>query len=135
VLQEISRFAAGVRAGKVGDGILQDARRRVTDIVGIALAASGMEPARVVGEVIDCWGGEGRASAIGRGDRYPTASASLLNGTLAHALDYDDTHLPSVLHPSAAVVPAALAVAEAARNLYRRHPGRRFGCGYALRAR
>src|SRR5690606_22533141 len=34
------------------------------------------------------------------------------NGTLAHSLDYDDTHLPSVLHPSAAVVPAALAAAE-----------------------
>jgi len=37
----------------------------------------------------------------------------LLNGTLAHSLDFDDTHLPSVLHPSASVVPAALAVAEA----------------------
>ena len=36
-----------------------------------------------------------------------------MNGTLAHALDYDDTHLPSVLHPSAAIVPAALAAAEA----------------------
>ena len=113
VLQEISRFAAGVRDGKVEDGILQDARRRVTDIIGIALAASGIEPARVVGAVIESWGGEGQASVIGRDDRYPAASAALVNGTLAHALDYDDTHLPSVLHPSAAVVPAALAAAEA----------------------
>ena len=113
VLQEVSRFAAGVRAGEVEEGLLRDARRRVTDIIGIALAASGMEPARVVGAVIESWGGKGQASAIGRSGRYPTASAALLNGTLAHALDYDDTHLPSVLHPSAAVVPAALAVAEA----------------------
>nr|MDQ3736823.1 MmgE/PrpD family protein [Actinomycetota bacterium] len=113
VLQEVSRFAAAVREGKVEDHILQDARRRVTDVTGIALAAGGMEPARVVGEVIDGWGGEGRASVIGRDGRYPTASAALVNGTLAHALDYDDTHLPSVLHPSAAVVPAALAAAEA----------------------
>ncbi len=112
VLQQVSRFAAGVRAGKVEDGILQDARRRVTDIIGIALAASGMEPARVVGAVIESWGGEGQASVIGRDGRYPAASAALVNGTLAHALDYDDTHLPSVLHPSAAVVPAALAAAE-----------------------
>jgi 2-methylcitrate dehydratase PrpD len=121
VLQQVSQFAAGVRAGEVEERLLQDARRRVTDIIGIALAASGMEPARVVGEVIDGWGGEGQASAIGRSSRFPTASAALLNGTLAHALDYDDTHLPSVLHPSAAVVPAALAVAEASgtsgRNL------------------
>jgi 2-methylcitrate dehydratase PrpD len=114
ILQEISRFAAGVRDGDVGDEILRDARRRVTDIIGIALAASGMEPARIVGEVIEGWGGKQRASVVGREGRYPTAGAALLNGTLAHALDFDDTHLPSVLHPSAAVVPAALAAAEAA---------------------
>jgi 2-methylcitrate dehydratase PrpD len=112
VLREISRFAAGVRDGDVEPGILRDARRRVTDIIGIALAASGMEPARVVGEVVESWGGEEQASAIGRTSRYPAAGAALLNGTLAHALDFDDTHLPSVLHPSAAVVPAALAAAE-----------------------
>ncbi len=121
MLQQVSQFAAGVRAGEVEERLLQDARRRVTDIIGIALAASGMEPAQVVGEVINGWGGERQASAIGRSGRFPTASAALLNGTLAHALDYDDTHLPSVLHPSAAVVPAALAVAEASgtsgRNL------------------
>jgi 2-methylcitrate dehydratase PrpD len=121
VLQKVSQFAAAVRDGKVEDGILQDARRRVTDIIGIALAATGVEPAQAVGAVIESWGGEGQASVIGRSDRYPAASAALVNGTLAHALDYDDTHLPSVLHPSAAVVPAALAVAEASgssgRNL------------------
>jgi 2-methylcitrate dehydratase PrpD len=83
------------------------------DIIGIALAASGMEPTRVVRAVVESWGGEGQASIIGSDDRCPAASVALVNGTLAHALDYDDTHLPSVLHPSAAVVPAALAAAEA----------------------
>jgi 2-methylcitrate dehydratase PrpD len=112
VLREISRFAAGVRDGDVEPDVLRDARRRVTDIIGIALAASGMEPARVVGEVVESWGGKEQASAIGRTSRYPATGAALLNGTLAHALDFDDTHLPSVLHPSAAVVPAALAAAE-----------------------
>ena len=111
-MREISRFAAGVRDGDVEPDVLRDARRRVTDIIGIALAASGMEPARVVGEVVESWGGEQQASAIGRSSRYPAMGAALLNGTLAHALDFDDTHLPSVLHPSAAVVPAALAAAE-----------------------
>jgi 2-methylcitrate dehydratase PrpD len=46
-------------------------------------------------------------------ERYPAAAAALVNGTLAHSLDFDDTHLPSVLHPSSSVVPAALATAEA----------------------
>ena len=113
LLQEVSRFAAGVRDGNFGPEILQDARRRTTDIIGIALAASGMEPARIVGGVIEDRGGKEQAGVVGRGERYPAASAALMNGTLAHSLDYDDTHLPSVLHPSAAVVPAALAAAEA----------------------
>ena len=114
ILGRVARFAIEVRKGRVGEGILADARRRVTDIVGIALAASGTEIADVVGNVVDARGGAGRASAIGREGSYPAASAALLNGSLAHALDYDDTHLPSVLHPSAGVVPAALAAAEVA---------------------
>jgi 2-methylcitrate dehydratase PrpD len=113
ILHEVSLFAARVREGEVEEDILRDARRRVTDIVGIALAASGLEPARVVGKVVEGWGGKEQASVVGRKERYPAASAALLTGTLAHALDFDDTHLPSVLHPSAAVVPAALAAAEA----------------------
>ena len=38
--------------------------------------------------------------------------AALVNGTLAHGLDFDDTHQESVVHVSAGVVPAALAAAE-----------------------
>ena len=121
LLQEVSAFATRVRDGDVEEDVLVDARRRVTDVVGISLAASGMETAGIVQGVILGWGGERQSGIIGKAGRYPAASAALMNGTLAHSLDYDDTHLPSVLHPSAAVVPAALAAAEASgatgRNL------------------
>lgn len=90
-----------------------DAARRVLDVLGNSLAATAEPPARAVGELVTEWGGAGRATAIGSGVRLPEPSAALLNGTLAHSLDFDDTHLPSVLHPSASVVPAALAAAEA----------------------
>jgi 2-methylcitrate dehydratase PrpD len=113
LLQEVAGFAAKIRGGDVEEDILIDARRRVTDIIGISLAASGMETARIVEGVIRGWGSGGRSGIVGKSGRYPAASAALMNGTLAHSLDYDDTHLPSVLHPSAAVVPAALAAAEA----------------------
>jgi 2-methylcitrate dehydratase PrpD len=71
-----------------------------------------METAGIVEGVIRGWGREGRSGIVGKVGRYPAVSAALMNGTLAHSLDFDDTHLPSVLHPSAAVVPAALAAAE-----------------------
>src|SRR5699024_11143351 len=53
-------------------------------------------------------GGVDHANAIGLNERVPAAQAAFVNGVLAHSLDYDDTHLPSVLHPSASIVPAAL---------------------------
>jgi 2-methylcitrate dehydratase PrpD len=62
-------------------------------------------------EMTTAWGGTDQASVI-LGSPTAAPTAALLNGTMAHALDFDDTHLPSILHPSAAVVPAALAVAE-----------------------
>jgi 2-methylcitrate dehydratase PrpD len=49
---------------------------------------------------------------VASGDRLPAAGAGFVNGVLAHSLDFDDTHLPSVLHPSASIVPGVLAVAE-----------------------
>ena len=56
-------------------------------------------------------GGAGQASLIG-GGRVPMRSAALVNGAISHALDYDDTHFAHIGHPSVAVIPAALAMAE-----------------------
>lgn len=112
LLNHLSHFAVRCREN-LPEELLRDARRRTADILGISLAATTMEPARIVGSVAGRWGGSPEASAVGSSERFPAAVAALVNGTLAHALDFDDTHLPSVLHPSAAVVPAALAAAEA----------------------
>ena len=56
--------------------------------------------------------GPGEATAFGLGRRYSPPVAALLNGALGHSLDFDDTHADSSLHPSAPVVPAAMAAAE-----------------------
>jgi 2-methylcitrate dehydratase PrpD len=120
LLARLAEFATTPLDGELGERVSADVVRRVRDLVGISLAALDTEPARVVGEVVESWGGNEQAGLIGRPGRLPAASAALWGGTLAHALDYDDTHLPSVLHPSASVVPAALAAAEAAGA-----PGRR----------
>ena len=85
---------------------------RIVDIVGIAVRASTLETSQaVIGFAVD-QGTAPQATAIGAGQATSAAEAAFVNGVLAHSLDYDDTHLPSILHPSASVVPAALAVAE-----------------------
>jgi 2-methylcitrate dehydratase PrpD len=115
VVQQLGELAASVRRDGLPDGLREDVARRVLDLVGNSLAARRESSAAAVVAVVRGWGGPPDATAIGTGLRVPSAAAALVNGTLAHSLDFDDTHLPSVLHPSASVVPAALAVAEATR--------------------
>ncbi|GAB3976538.1 MmgE/PrpD family protein [Actinoallomurus acanthiterrae] len=113
VIQRVAEVAAEVREKGLPPDLRADVARRVLDVLGNALAATTLGPSQVVAALAEEWGGPGQAVALGSGRRRPVATAALVNGTLAHALDFDDTHLPSILHPSSSVVPAALAVAEA----------------------
>ncbi|TKR54456.1 MmgE/PrpD family protein [Allopusillimonas ginsengisoli] len=54
----------------------------------------------------------GSAHIIGHADMYPIAAATLVNGTTAHALDFDDVNLAISGHPSAVIFSALLALAE-----------------------
>ena len=110
--QRIGALAERVARDGLPDVLRDDLAARTVDLLGNCLAALGQEPARIVDAVVREWGGAEVATAVGSATRLPAPSAALVNGTLAHSLDFDDTHLPSVLHPSSAVLPAALAVAE-----------------------
>ncbi len=97
--------------------IVTDAKERILDVLGNSLAGraeskSATDPDQAVERMVSSWGGNPTSSVIGSTVKLPAVSAALVNGTLAHILDFDDTHLPSILHPSASVVPAVLAVAE-----------------------
>jgi 2-methylcitrate dehydratase PrpD len=113
VAAQIATVAARVARHGLSTELRHDVARRYVDLVGNCLAAVGLEPARAVSALATEWGGTEQSTAIGLPRRVPAAAAALVNGTLAHSLDFDDTHLPSVLHPSSSVLPAALAVAQA----------------------
>jgi len=109
-VQQLAAFAA--RAPE-DEAVRVDVVRRVRDVLGICLAARGEDSHQAIREVVLGWGGAPAATLVGEAERLPAAAAALHNGTLAHTLDFDDTHLPSVLHPSASVIAATLAAAEA----------------------
>ena len=111
--QQVADLAARVAADGLPTELRDDMAARTVDLLGNCLAARAEAPGRIVSAVVDDWGGTGAATSFATGGRLPPPSAALVNGTLAHSLDFDDTHLPSVLHPSSAVLPAAFAVAEA----------------------
>ncbi|OTF09254.1 MmgE/PrpD family protein [Halorubrum sp. SD612] len=71
------------------------------------------------------------ATLLPSGERLTPADAALANGALAHSLDFDDTHLPSSLHPGAPVIAAALAAAEGEAAGGEATPADRFRAGVA----
>ncbi|WP_170528395.1 MmgE/PrpD family protein [Ruegeria arenilitoris] len=79
----------------------------------LAVGRAGVnEPvSRILREKVLDEGGARQATLFG-GGAAPMRAAALVNGTVSHALDYDDTHFAHIGHPSVAVFPAALAVAE-----------------------
>jgi 2-methylcitrate dehydratase PrpD len=112
--QAIGLFAANSTCATIPAEVLDSVQKRVMDTLGICLAASTLSTSRMAREWACEQGGAPQAHAIGVRDPLPASLAAFVNGTLAHSLDYDDTHLPSVMHPSAPVIPAALAAAELA---------------------
>lgn len=122
----LAAFAAEQR-DIASDEVLEDARQRVLDTLGICVPALQTDTGRAIRELVRAWGGAPQSVALGEAARLPAPSAALINGTLAHALDFDDTHVPSISHPSASTVAAALAVAEDVHA-----PGRTLLAGVAV---
>jgi 2-methylcitrate dehydratase PrpD len=110
----IGDFATGVSYQRLPAEVVDSVRLRVLDTLGICVAATALDTSAAARDWVLDQGGRPQAQAVGLPGRVPAALAGFLNGVLAHSLDYDDTHLPSVLHPSASVIPAALAAAQAA---------------------
>ncbi|HEX6142173.1 MAG TPA: MmgE/PrpD family protein [Geminicoccaceae bacterium] len=114
ITQRLAAFAAGLRLEDVPEEVRERAKLLIVDTVGIAVRArSDAESTPAMIEALEALGlAAGRASVLGDAASYAPPGAALANGALAHSLDFDDTHGPSSLHPSAPVLPAALAAAE-----------------------
>jgi 2-methylcitrate dehydratase PrpD len=111
--ETLAEFAAALRYEDLPAPVTAAAKRHLLDVIGVALASSPMPFARMVVQAATALGGPGDGSIIGFPDRLPPVWSALVNGALAHGIDYDDTHEEGVVHVSCSVAPAALAAAEA----------------------
>jgi 2-methylcitrate dehydratase PrpD len=112
VMDALVDFALGLELAALPPAVVEAANRSITDWLGTAIRGSTEPLADAIAAVIASMGGEGQATVVGRGQRTSALLASLANGAQCHALDFDDTHLPAVLHGSAAVAPVVFALAE-----------------------
>jgi 2-methylcitrate dehydratase PrpD len=89
-------------------------KRAILDGLGVMLAASGSSPDILpFVELARVCGGSPHATMLGFGERVSLPMAALVNGAMAHALDFEDAFDLAPTHPNASLLPAAFSVAEA----------------------
>jgi 2-methylcitrate dehydratase PrpD len=108
----LARFACGLSLGALTAPVIAAAKANVFDTLACAAAGSGARGVAEARELAVEWAGAPQATILAFGDKVPAHHAAWVNGTMAHARDYDDTHDAAILHAGVSVIPAALAAAE-----------------------
>ena len=108
----LADIACSFRAPCVPPGVIHCAKLHLLDALGVALAASSLGTRPRIEQAVTRLGSGEEATGIGVVERMPAPAAALLNGSLMHSLEFDDTHMASVIHASAVVAPTVLAIAE-----------------------
>ena len=112
IAERMAEFCESLSYEKIPGPVLEKAKDLILDTAGICIASSKMDFGTAVLRLITGWGGQPESSLIGSGTKVPAPNAAFANGVLGHGQDYDDTHTDSVVHPSACLVPVALAAGE-----------------------
>lgn len=105
----------GLRFEGLSAPVVQRTKELFLDFLGVALGGRLAESTGPLVQAVSRLraGQPGQATVVGEGELYPPHYAALLNGALAHSLDFDDTYREGVLHPGAPVFATLLALAEA----------------------
>lgn len=108
--ERIAKFVTDTSADAIPADAYHEALRASFDCVGVALAGSVEPHAKMILEFVNAQGGGNTCTIIGNKSRTSPYLAKLANGTIGHALDYDD--MGGFGHPSVALLPTALALGE-----------------------
>lgn len=110
--QILGRFIAESRFDSLPESLRHEGRRSILNHVGCALGVARDPAVLTALEIMREVSGKPRATVLGQRDRLGVMEAAFVNAIASNLLDYDDTHLNTVIHPSAPVAPVAFALGE-----------------------
>jgi len=113
VTARLAEFIVKTTARDCHDAAVTQVRRAALDTLGVTLAGAAEPSAVAVRGVVRAEGSTPLCTVVGTSLRAAPTWAALANGTAAHAHDFDDTNFALMGHPSAPLLAAALAAAEA----------------------
>ena len=111
-IHELSNGIKTLNSISIPDKVNNLAKRLIVDIFGVTLAGSNTDSSNIFYNVANDIYSSGKCKIIGRDTTINAAGAAFINGTSAHALDFDDNCYAGVVHGSAVVFPAVLSYAQ-----------------------
>jgi 2-methylcitrate dehydratase PrpD len=111
VTNGLAQFVAGSQWETIPSEVRRAGVRGLLNFVGCALGGAQDEAMGIAVKVLTPFFGPPQGIVIGRGDRPDALNAAFLNAVSANVLEYDDTHLGTVMHPAAPVAPGLFALA------------------------
>ncbi len=125
----LARHIAATSYDDLPSNAIDAAQKSFLDALGVTLAAGTLgEGCKAFVDLAMAGGGKRESTILGFGVKVPALMAAFANGSMAHALDFEDAHDRAPVHPNAATIPAALAAAESIGNV----SGREFTTAIAL---
>lgn len=104
--------AAKIKYSDIPLEAVEATKKDILDTLGTAVAGSAALGSLEIVELMEESGDWGDSTVVVYGRKMPAVNAAMANASMAHALDYDDTHDAARLHAGVTVVPAALAICE-----------------------
>ena len=111
-IQSLTEAVMSFQLETIPDDVLSLAKRCLVDVCGVTLAGSKTESAKLLFATAAKTYGIGNCDIVGTSHRMNAPGAAFANGAAAHALDFDDNCYAGIVHGSAVVFPAVLAVAQ-----------------------
>jgi len=114
----LAKYIVDTDYGDIPRDVAAVTKRSLLDATGVILAAGklGEGCKQFVSLAIE-QGGKKESTILGFGVKVPACTAAFANGSMSHALDFEDTHDRALVHPNAAAIPAALAISESRGNV------------------
>jgi 2-methylcitrate dehydratase PrpD len=112
VTQTLARWVVQSRIDDLPAAVRKEGTRTFLNWVGCSLGGSKNAAVDIAISALSPFAGPGQATALGRKERLDVMHAALINGISSHVLDFDDTHLRTIIHPAGPVASALLALSE-----------------------
>lgn len=112
IIRLLAKYIVNTSFKDLPKEVIEKTKILILDCLAVSVGAYSTPWANVVIDIIKGFQGKKEATIFVDGTKVPVIHASLANGTLAHSLEFDDTHISTSCHPGSVIIPAAFAVAE-----------------------